>query len=67
MPEIIVTHDGPPPRQLTAEENAQRLEGLRVPTRIIVHHHNARQEQLRCGEDCDRDAASGTYRPSTER
>ena len=67
MPEIIVTHDEPPPRQLTAEEDAQHLEGLRALACIIVHHHGARQEHLRCGENCDRDAARGACRLSSER
>ena len=57
MPGLMVNHGAPAPRQLTREEDAQRIEGLRILARIIVHHHHARHARSFRREDCERDAA----------
>ena len=60
MPKSMVPRGGPVPRPLTAEEDALRLQGLRILARMIVMHHIASQEGTIAYEaKCDRDAVDG--------
>ena len=60
MPKHMVPRRGPGPRPLTAEEDEQRLRGLRILARMIVMDIIASQERTTAYEaDCDRDAVDG--------
>ena len=60
MLKIRVTHSRPVPRPLTADEDARRLQGLRIRARIIVRHPITCQEQVIASDDeRDQDAVGG--------